>query len=189
MHSAARWLVATYDDFIEVLYKDIDDIVSSLQENPELYQKDRSEDRITVEIKKMLNHMGYDAAHDVKHGGHTDLLVKKDVYIWIGEAKIHSSYDYLWQGFQQLTTRYSSGDSNQKDGGLLIYIFQKDAKTVMDEWMKHLSSKNLEGYTSETCKKRSLSFFSNHRHTKSGLIFRTRHIPVMFHFDPKDRRS
>ena len=181
-----RILARTYDDFIGILYADIDHIVRELEENPELLKND-GEDRLTIEIKRGLVYKGYNATHDSKHGGHTDLLVRKGEFVWIGEAKIHSDYNYIWEGFLQLTTRYSTGGVNQKDGGIIIYIRINSAKAVMDEWLKQLSQKGLPGFSSLMCDKNPIAFFSSHTHDKSGLPFRIRHIPVMLHFEPKDK--
>ncbi len=183
----SRVLVENYDEFIEVLYADIDKIIRQLEENPEL-RKDDNEDRLTIEIKSQLCCMGYNASHDSKIGGHTDLSVRKRDFLWIGEAKIHtSSYDYLWEGFQQLSTRYSTGDSNQRDGGILIYIRLKDVSSIMERWQAHLSKKNLTDYSCKPCKIRNLSFFSTHKHERSGKAFQIRHMPVSLHFDPQDK--
>ncbi len=183
----SRILVKNYDEFINILYRDIDTIIFDTEENPELYQSDQQEDRLTVEIKRQLRRMGYDASHDSKVGGHADLVVRKAEYLWIGEAKIHRSYDYLWQGFQQLTTRYSTGDCNQKDGGLLIYIFKKNLKAIMQKWQEHLLSKNLPDYSLKLCQVRPSAFFSIHTHDRSGEPFRVRHMPIMLYFEPQDK--
>lgn len=184
----SRLLVETYDEFIAELYETIDKIISLKEENPELYDQDK-EDRITIEIKNSLCLLGYNASHEQKVGGHTDLLIRKNEYLWIGEAKIHSSYDYLWEGFQQLATRYSVGSNNQKDGGLLIYIRVKDAKQVMEKWKDHLSSKQLSNYSLDSCLKRDLAFFSKHKHDRSGELFRVRHIGITLYFNPQDKSA
>jgi hypothetical protein len=132
-----RILVEKYDEFIETLYQDFDSIITLIQANAELRQND-SEDRLTIDIKNQLNCMGYAASHEEKHGGHTDLLVKKCNYIWIGEAKIHRDYEYLWKGFLQLSTRYSTGDIDQMNGGMIIYIFNQDTRSVMETWQNRL---------------------------------------------------
>ncbi|MEH2278671.1 MAG: hypothetical protein V7K40_28780 [Nostoc sp.] len=185
----SRILTKTYDDFIEVLYKDIDTVIFAKEENPELYQSDKKEDRLTVEIMQQLRRMGYQASHDTKIGGHADIVVRKKEYIWIGEAKIHKDYEYLWQGFQQLNTRYSTGDCNQKDGGLLIYIFVQNTKSVMEKWQEYLSAKNLNNYAYFFCRNRSLAFFSTHIHERSGQLFTVRHMPIILHFSPKDKSA
>jgi hypothetical protein len=182
----SRLLAITYDDFIKILYEDIDTIIFQLQENPELLQHD-TEDRMTISIVNGLRCMGYIASHESKIGGHADLSVKKDKFTWIGEAKIHHNYDYLWEGFQQLTTRYSIGDSNQRDGGLLIYIRGKDANQVIQRWQEHLVSKQLPAYSTFQCTMRDASFFSIHKHERSGCEFQVRHMPVMLYFKPKDK--
>lgn len=141
-----------------------------------------------MSIVNMLRCFSYDASHDQKFGGHTDILVRKNNYVWIGEAKIHRDYEYLWQGFQQLNTRYSTGDSNQKDGGIIIYIFGLNTKNVMNEWKDRLSGKGLQSYICFTCPSRELSFYSTHTHEGSGLPFTVRHIPVILYFSPQDKK-
>lgn len=181
-----RQFVKTYDDFSDILYNDIDRIIYKMQENAELRHED-GEDRLTIDIVNMLNVMGYNASHDEKHGGHTDILIKKQSFLWIGEAKKHSNYNYLWEGFQQLNTRYSTGDDNQQEGGIIIYITNKDANSVMIKWNEHLAEKKLPDYEANPCKKRKLTFLSTHQHEKSGLKFKVRHMPVLLHFEPQDK--
>jgi hypothetical protein len=182
----SRLLASTYDSFVQILYRDIDCIINRLQANPELHSSS-GEDLLTVNIRDQLICYGYNASHDTKFGGHTDLLVQKNDFVWLGEAKIHSSYDWLWKGFLQLTTRYSTGDTNQTSGGLIIYIKGANAKRVMNEWQTCMSLQNLEDYVSYDCpEKTGLAFFSEHKHDRSGMSFQVRHIPVLLHFNPKD---
>lgn len=177
-----------YDEFIENLYIDIDKIIKLIEEDPEV-RKDDGEDRLTVEIRGMLLSRGYMTSHDEKTGGHADLVVRKKDYVWIGEAKKHDGYDWLLKGFKQLTTRYTTGDTNQDNGGLLIYIFGKDANRVMIRWQEFLTTQSLSDYSCEPCKKRELAFFSKHTHDKSGLPFRVRHMPILLYFSPQDRKE
>lgn len=174
-------------DFIGQLYKDLDRIIYQIEKNPELHQEDK-EDRLTIEIVRSLRNAGYDNAnHDCKIGGHVDLTVEKNDFIWLGEAKIYRDNNYLWEGFLQLTTRYSIGNDNQSSGGLLIYIFDEDAKSVMEKWQTYLLSKNLPDYSYKPCKLNSLAFISSHKHQRSGFPFQIRHIPVLLHFSPQDK--
>jgi hypothetical protein len=184
----SRVLATDYDGFIKILYFDIDKIIYQIEENPELRLQD-GEDRLTIDIKNQLCCMGYNASHDTKIGGHADLLVKKNNFTWIGEAKIHSSYNYLWEGFLQLTTRYSTGDSNQRDGGIFMYIRQKNANTIIEKWKNHLLNKELPDFNSEACENRELSFFSTHKHEGSGRDFRIKHMPVILYFQPQDKSA
>ena len=184
-----RILIRTYEEFISVLYKDIDAIVADMEENPELRNGDK-EDRLTIEIKSFLKHMGYDASHDSKIGGHADLVVKKNNWLWIGEAKIHSTYDYLFQGFQQLTTRYSIGSHNNCEGGMLIYIHNQSVGKVMSKWKEHLEGRKEDVCNLETfeCPANPLSFYSTHSHQRTDQTFKVRHIPFNLYFAPQDRK-
>jgi hypothetical protein len=186
----SRILINSYDDFIDQLYKDIDCVISSIQENPELRKND-SEDRLTIEIIQQLKRLGYDATHEEKFGGHTDLLIRRNLEgkecVWIAEAKKHSSYDYLWKGFQQLSTRYSTGDENQNQGGLLGYIFTRNSTKVMKNWQEHLKNKPNINLEFSQCPRKPTAFFSTHPHDRSGLSFRVRHMPVILYFNPRDR--
>ncbi|WP_446875408.1 HEAT repeat domain-containing protein [Phormidesmis sp. 146-35] len=174
------------DDFIGQLYKDIDRVIYQIEKNPELRQQD-GEDRLTIEIVGSLRSSGYRANHDCKIGGHVDLTVEQNDLIWLGEAKKYKDNNYLWEGFLQLTTRYSTGDTNQNSGGLLIYIFNEDAKSIMEKWQNYLLSKSLPDYSYKPCELRNLAFISSHRHERSGALFHVRHMPVLFHFAPKDK--
>lgn len=181
-------LVKTYEEFIDVLYSDIDYSVQLLQENRHLIQND-SEDRITVQIITNLKMKGYNAEHDVQIGGHVDLTVRHKSYSWLGEAKIHSSYEYLFEGFQQLTTRYSVGTLDANHGGILIYIKGANAKQVMKRWKEKLKNEKISGMTFDTCAKNNLAFLSKHPHNVSGNDYHIRHIPACLYFAPQDKSA
>lgn len=187
--SIRRATASTYEQFTETLYSDLNDVVLSFQENPELRRND-GEDRLTIEIVNVLRGMGYNAGHETKIGGHTDLSVRgKNNYLWIGEAKIHSSYDYLFQGFQQLCTRYATGDVNQDSGGLIIYITKnKNSSKVITTWKERLSGYGLDGLEINSCPKRpGFEFDSTHILERTGTPFKVKHIGVSLFFDPQDK--
>ena len=184
----SRYKPESYEEFLENLYIDIDRIIKLIQEDAEIRKKD-SEDRLTVEIRNMLVSRGYLVSHDEMIGGHADLVVRTRDYVWIGEAKKHNDYEWLWKGFNQLTTRYTIGDTNQNNGGLLIYVFGQNANLVMKKWQEFLTKQSLPDYSCEPCKKRELAFFSKHTHDKSGLPFRVRHMPILLYFSPQDRKK
>ena len=173
-------------DSISQFYKDMDKVIYQIQENPEVRQND-NEDRLTIEIVGLLRNRDYNADHDLKIGGHVDLTVRREGFTWLGEAKIYKDNNYLWEGFLQLTTRYSTGDANQNSGGLLIYVFDEEAKSVMGKWQDYLLHKGLPDYSCRPCEMRSLAFISSHRHERSGDLFHVRHMPVLLHFAPKDK--
>jgi hypothetical protein len=183
-----RTTVSEYDQFIDILYADIDAIVHELQLNPEL-RKDDDEDRLSIEIKGNLTHLGYGAAHESKIGGHTDLSVQYKGFIWIGEAKINRDYEHIFQGFQQLTTRYATGDEGQCKGGLVIYIKSNNSKQVMDRWRANLNKRGITDLEFvESSIRPDHIFFTRHTHERSGRPFTTRHVGVILGFDPKDHK-
>lgn len=185
---AGRILVVTYDDFIEILYADIDDCIVELERNRELRQ-DKREDRLSVEILNMLHAMGYETSHEQKSGGHVDLTVKHQRgFEWLGEAKVHNSYDYLLMGFRQLCTRYSTGSPKSKCGGILAYVYNVDVAAVIKEWRARLREESLPGFEEWDCQaRRGLSFYSRHKHDLSGLPYTVRHMAVMLNHSPIDR--
>lgn len=187
---AERMLVGSYDDFIRVFYGDIDSCITEIERNRELRQ-DSSEDLLSVEIISMLKVIGYTATHEAKSGGHVDITVSHAKgYEWFGEAKKHSSYDHLFEGFLQLCTRYSTGSPDSKCGGIIAYVNNQDVAKVITTWKERLKSENLPDYTDWDCKVRSgLSFFSRHKHEVSGLPYTVRHMAVMMYHAPKDKSA
>ncbi|MFA6062932.1 MAG: hypothetical protein WC736_10055 [Gallionella sp.] len=176
----------TYEKFVDCIYQTLDGALAFIEENPQLRKND-SEDRLTIEIVGLLRQSGLDASHDSMHGGHSDIVVKRASYSWLAEAKIHSSYPYLFQGFNQLTTRYANGSKNNNKGCLLMYIRQKNAAVVVNKWKEHLTNKKLTAFNISNCSQRGAhGFYSTHNHTGSGCHFEVRHIGVLLHHDPQD---
>lgn len=182
-----RLTASNYEQFVSTLNDDIDDIIGRIQENPEL-REDDGEDRLTIDIVDMLKTLGYDADHERKIGGHTDISVRgKKNFLWIGEAKIHGAYDYLYSGFQQLCSRYSTGDHNQDCGGLIIYIRNQNAANVVQEWRERFQESGLYDLKISDCSRRpDLAFRSSHKHDRAGRNFHVRHIGVILNFTPRD---
>jgi hypothetical protein len=184
---ARRSTVNSYNDFVDLLYDDIDRIFAQMARSAKIMQGD-SEDRITTELISNLRSLSYIAKHDAMAGGHVDVDVELNGFTWLGEAKFDNGAAYLEQGFLQLTTRYTSGDSNHDCGGLLVYIKQPNALSVMTKWRELLSgSKYVTEIKIEDCHKNRLAFRSEHTHRTTGLPYRVRHIPLLLHFDPQDK--
>ena len=119
--------------------------------------------------------MGYDANHDTKIGGHTDISVRKNNFLWIGEAKKYSGYAYIFKGFLQLFTRYSN--SNHEDGALIIYMYKENTLAIIKKWKIYLRrvcqqvfNQNLE--VEESKIRKEICFDSIHTHIGSGLKYR-----------------
>lgn len=183
---ADRLLVTSYEQFVRVLYQDLDACIRFMEDDPKV-RLDDGEDRLTTEIIGQLKSRGYSATHDELVGGHSDIVVRYfDKYVWVAEAKIHSSYDYLSGGFDQLTTRYLRGTTNANEGALLIYIRNADVAAVVKNWNANLVERGLPDFSCNACSSRGdLGFYNMHKHQSSGLPVRIRHVGINLHWDPK----
>ncbi|WP_145963688.1 hypothetical protein [Bradyrhizobium algeriense] len=147
---------------------------------------DRDEDSLTTDIIVELNALGFDASHDTDVGGHRDIVIKGvDGFLWLAEAKIHSSYKWLFKGLQQLCRRYSTGMLGQNDGSLIIYCKGPRVDNVMAKWFAHLAKADAKA-TITVCDKNPLVLNSRHTHERTGLEFRVRHVPVSLYHNPQD---
>ena len=170
------------DKFIERLYSEIASIVRTIEGTASI-RKDDNEDRITLEIIQLLNQTGYNATHDTYTKGHVDIRISSNSFVWLGEAKIHNDYEWLLDGMKQLHTRYSTG---REDGlGLMIYIRNRDAKAVIDEWRKRLEENKYCGLKESKDGQEKLTFRTVHQHAGSGLDIETKHIGVSLFYNPE----
>ncbi len=144
----------------------------------------KSEDEITIDIVMSLKMMGFNATHDTQYGGHCDIAIEtNDGFLWIAEAKIHSGYDWLLSGFEQLDRRYSTGIAGQNAGEILIYCYQQNSIDVLKNWEKHLREKR-DDVTCKRCESEMQVFRSTHTHKSTGLPFHIRHKMVPMYFNP-----
>ncbi|WP_276641346.1 hypothetical protein [Siccibacter turicensis] len=179
----------SYDSFIEMLYIDLEAVIKLLEQAAALRQND-GEDRLSSEIINILFGFGYQSSHDSFINGHSDIVVMYKKYTWIGEAKIHKDYNYLLEGFKQLCTRYSSGSEDDNQGALIFYVKGNNALDVVKKWKTHLQKEKFEDLTFSDCTSRkSLSFFSTHKHDKSGLDYKVRHLAIILGFNPQDKSA
>jgi hypothetical protein len=186
-----------YGLFINLVFEIIDECIEAIQQDRSLRQKHKdvqSEDLITAEIKNMINRTGvFSAKLGEQRSGACDLIITCDSkkFEWSAEAKIHSDYKYLADGFRQITTRYTDGDFNNTNGGFLIYVWNKDVNSVMELWKNFLNSlaNEFTNITFDTCPRRPLSFYSWHKHDVSGLDFKVRHMPICLNHEPRDRSA
>lgn len=180
-------LTATdYQRFVELVDKALDWIAQELSRNPELHKK-QSEDQLTIQVVSLLRAMTFTAHHETKVGGHCDVVIEyKFEFLWLGEAKIFDSdYSWLFKGFEQLNTRYSTGNPNQNSGGMIIYSFKDRIDRMMKRWMDHLEE-NFSDIAIEDCPVNQLAKISTHPHKRTGLKYRVRHVPISLYFDPQD---
>lgn len=179
-----RKTVSSQENFVETLYKDIDEAIRILEQDRHFYQgPEYHEDHITSCIITFLKGRCYDAEHDTQHGGHCDILVKSSVksFEWIGEAKLWKGVQYIHGGFKQLTRRYATGTFNDSYGGVLVYVKQTNTKSKTDEWKAWIES-NLPtlGHSDEA---NSLRFRTSHTHVSSGLPYNVRHMFVVLNHE------
>lgn len=183
-----RIFASDYQSFVDQIESDIEGLISLIEAGASLRQAD-GEDRLTDELILGLNSMGYKATHDTYVNGHSDIVVSSpfNPYVWLAEAKIHSDYQWLYDGFCQLSERYSIGGYEGCRGGLIIYVKNKDAAAVVGRWSDELVAR----HSSETHVLISadiggnpLRFESKHKHVKSGLDYHVRHFAVVMYFSP-----
>jgi len=173
----------TGEAFIERLYKELGAVICDIERSAPLRQND-GEDRITIDVITSLRRAGYNATHDAYSKGHADITVTQDSYRWLGEAKLHGSYDWLLKGLKQLLGRYTTG--REAGSGLLVYMKGGNARAVLDEWRCRLemgNECNLKS-TEDADKTEKLAFWSIHTHEGSGLEIRTKHLGVALYHNP-----
>ncbi|WP_148230107.1 hypothetical protein [Marivirga tractuosa] len=184
-----RMTVENYDDFVSALYNDLDWCINEVQKKAEYLQPDvNGEDRVSSYLQVALNAMFYSAEAKFVKGGNTDLTISSlnNQYKWIGEAKLVQGVNnrHVWGGFLQLVERYTSGED--PNGGILLYIYCPDAKSIMESYREYTMTKNEYHFLYENCKKKKIgTFYTIHKHTSSGENFKTRYIPVILHNSPK----
>ncbi|WGD29403.1 hypothetical protein AncyloWKF20_16740 [Ancylobacter sp. WKF20] len=163
----------------------IDYAVQEMIKVPQLYQG-MTEDQLTNSMMNFLSGLGLNPTHDTQIGGHCDIVIQlRGGFLWIGESKIHGSYDWLLKGFNQIDTRYSTGMPGQDSGDLIIFIFQQRIDHVIEKWVEKLQSERTD-VTINHCQTDPNRRISTHLHQRTGLPFRVRHIPVSLYFSPRD---
>jgi hypothetical protein len=180
-------LAQTHDARVSAIRRSVDFACNKLVKHREKKQGD-DEDGLTVQVCDMLTSSGIKATHNASVGGHCDIVIEqKDDFLWLAEAKKHSDYAWLDKGFQQLSTRYSTGNPGQDHGEVLIYCYTKNAKKMLGKWEEELKSRNPYVNTNPCSSTDPLSFHSSHKHDTSGLDFHVRHKVVSLYWEPKDR--
>jgi len=191
LHMFRRHFAVKYEDFIDVLYDDLDIAISELELNPQLHRDD-DEDKLSAHIISQLKMAGYNASLGTTGGGNKDITVigNNPSWSWIGEAKIYRNITNLHEGFLQLATRYRNVNPTKSCGSILAYILRPNAAKLMLEWMNEVEKTQMElgNFTKYSCLRRKrLAFYSIHDHVASGLPFEVRHIGISLYFQPLDK--
>lgn len=182
-------LATSYEDFVELLYDDLDIVINELEANPQHYFDDE-EDKITHVIVSMLRMRNHKASQGTTSGGNVDITVDgpQQGWNWIGEAKIYKSLTDLNEGFLQLTTRYRNASPNHSMRGIVAYTKRPKAAELLADWHAELVEKKLDGFASSACVRRgALAFHTTHKDHSTGLPVAIRHIAVCLHHLPKDK--
>lgn len=179
-------MAQNHQDMLKAVQRGVDYACSELKQQKQSKQK-HSEDQLNIDITSMLRMAGFQATHETMVGGHTDICVSgKNDFLWIAEGKKHNAYDWLDKGFQQLSTRYSTGEPGQDNGEVLIYCFVSDATTRLNIWRQRLIEKNSHVTAVDSPCGSPLKFCSSHEHASSGQPFYVRHNIVSLYWNPQD---
>lgn len=194
-------LMNSYEEFLWLLYKKIDEIVSVMQKSRPSYAE-QGEVPLTEHIKdNLISACGFDATVTEINGA-TDLTVKwtGQDWLWIGEAKLDDGYAYVLEGFKQLTTRYATAEQHEREGGVIVYCkehplgdFVETMRSKVED-SEYLEERNLTHHDIrvENCSMRSdYSFFTDSKLPQIGgsIRYRARFIHVGLLHTPEDKSA
>lgn len=181
-----RFYKRPYSDFVSLIDRALDYSVGLMAAAKNI-TPGMDEDQLTHDLILPLVSMAFDATHSENVGGNCDIVVKgHSGYMWLGEAKIFSSYGKLLGGYRQLTARYGTGLANQDHGAVIVYmVTHGNAKGRMTEWEEYLKTSEPNVQTGRQDGK-PLEFSSTQDHPGSGLPIYVRHIPVVLYHVPTD---
>lgn len=186
--SLALIFADTTEEMLEQVDAAVDHIAQEFARTPKERQG-RSEDALTTDVVTSLRNMGFQASHDTTVGGHCDVVIEgHNNFLWLAEAKIHRSYDWLLQGFNQLDTRYATASRDQDHGGIIIYCYEGRTDLIIDEWGKRL----MEARPDVEIKDRTPGqhfFISSHLHQRTGRPYRVRHVPIALQWKPLSKSA
>ncbi|KDT00522.1 hypothetical protein AD24_4177 [Escherichia coli 2-011-08_S4_C3] len=136
----------TESDFHNQLFKDIEEIIKTMESSSDKYYCD-DEDKLSHTIVTSLGHFGYRATEQTKKNGSVDITVTTKTnggeFVWIAEAKIGYGYQKIFEGLLQLLTRYIKRDNS---GGLIIYYQKDKSNTLFNNWLKYLYKQEWTAY-------------------------------------------
>lgn len=175
-----------YGDFVGLIRKALDFSITLMAAAKNI-TPGMDEDQLTHDLLLPLIGMAFDATHSTNVGGNCDIVVAgHSSYLWLGEAKVFSSYGKLLGGYRQLAGRYSTGLANQDHGAVIVYmVTHGNAKERMREWEDYLKFAEIGVKTIRT-KERPLEFSSVQDHQGTGLPMYVQHFPVVLFHAPTD---
>lgn len=182
---------AEYDKFCDAIEDALDFAVKKAVEHKNIINPNSSisgrmdENQITAYLSMALLGMCFDIAHSKNVGGNCDITITgSHEMLWLGEAKIFTSYPKALGGYQQLCDRYATGLGSQNRGGFLIYHFRKNSGGVLENWKEHLNDAR-PGIAVESTEHAHI-FKSTESHAGTGLDYHVRHMIVPLFHSPTD---
>ena len=139
----------TYEDFVELIYNEIDEITNDMLTAVEYYWG-MNEVQISHNIWLGLKRSWPTAQKDSDNNGNADISITLGSFTWIAEAKIwggpnKNGNTYLYGGYTQLTERYSKAQIGATAGAMLIFIKPNNKShsemKVMEKWQNYLVNK------------------------------------------------
>lgn len=177
----------SYQVWINALYKSLAWIAKSMTQDARHF-KGLNEEALNKLIVNKLSENCFEASAETDSGGHVDIYVKKNGWVWCGEAKIfdNGSHNYLAKGIRQLLHRYAGSD---RHGGLIIYLKDGVLLEIKNEWRKKIKENKYKNMCFKSIledKPSSLWFCSLHTHPTIGSEYEIRHIFITLKYEPKD---
>ncbi|WFE72653.1 hypothetical protein P8S55_06075 [Halomonas sp. M1] len=190
-----------YGLFVEGVYGLIEYVKDICQSsNNIVYSSEAAEDSITHSIVNCLRPFNANISMKQSGGGNADIVITNAInrLKWVGEAKIlNDSYsnNHIFEGFLQLSTRYSNASDSEQHGGLLIYNFKERLDRCVNRWNEYVF-KYAPEYDFDDFEKIELDslntfkgFFTAHTHHSTGEKYTVAHIPINFYTNQLDKSA
>lgn len=172
-----------YDAWVEHIERALLHQVNLIAEKKH-YLNSLSEDALSTVVQIALDNLVLDCSATVVNGN-VDVVIAFGGYKWLGEAKIASDNTKIFHGYQQLTTRYATGQPGQTAGGMLLYCKDERADGILNSWRAALDvaipgSQIVDGPV-------PLSFRSIDTRNGAGQVLKIVHLAFpLFHLPEED---
>lgn len=186
----ANNITGDYKPFLSKINRTLLKCFEHMEENANMhYAEDENandsdgEVKLSYIIQTFLKGADIPCSTEQNSNGHVDLTIAEGGFKWLGEAKIQKGESWSYHGFRQLTENYSTGRSNAKYGGIIIYnkLKRKSSKACAEEFKIYLLDKhgnlNFKDFT-ENC------YFdlTMPEHPRSGNPYHIRTYYVNLHY-------
>lgn len=128
----------SYDAWVEHVERALLHQVNLIAEKKH-YLKSLSEDALSTVVQIALDNLVLNCSAAVVNGN-VDVVIAFGGYKWLGEAKIATDNAKIFHGYQQLTTRYATGQPGQTAGGMLLYCKDDRADAILNGWRAALDA-------------------------------------------------